>query len=141
MQIENQSCTFYVNQRPHALLFLDTVAQWYDLVVFTASLQQYAKPVIASLDRGKGLFKGALFRESCTFQRNQFMKDLTQIEPDLSKVMILDNSPSAYELQPANAIPIASWFDNPLDEDLLDLIPFLDALRYTDDVRSVLALR
>jgi TFIIF-interacting CTD phosphatase-like protein len=40
-----------------------------------------------------------------------------------------------------NGIPITTWIDNPDDEALLDLLPFLDALRFTKDVRSVLALR
>jgi len=114
-------------------------------VVFTASLQPYGDPVIEKLDRGRGMFKARYFRDSCSFDPNRgiFMKDLTICEPDgdLAKVMILDNSPSAYELQPANAIPILSWFDNPFDNELLNLLPFLEALRHTEDVTSVLSLR
>jgi CTD nuclear envelope phosphatase 1 len=40
-----------------------------------------------------------------------------------------------------NGIPIEGWISDPLDESLLDLLPFLDSLRYVDDVRSVLSLR
>lgn len=40
-----------------------------------------------------------------------------------------------------NGIPIDTWIDDPNDEALLDLLPFLDALRFTEDVRSVLSLR
>lgn len=40
-----------------------------------------------------------------------------------------------------NGIPIDSWINDPNDEALLDLLPFLDALRFTEDVRSVLSLR
>ena len=38
-----------------------------------------------------------------------------------------------------NAIPIPSWFSDPHDTALLDLLPLLDALRFTNDVRSVLS--
>ena len=38
-----------------------------------------------------------------------------------------------------NAIPIKSWFSDPHDTALLDLLPLLDALRFTNDVRSVLS--
>ena len=38
-----------------------------------------------------------------------------------------------------NAIPIKSWFSDPLDTSLLNLLPVLDALRFTADVRSVLS--
>lgn len=38
-----------------------------------------------------------------------------------------------------NAIPIKSWFSDPRDMALLNLLPVLDALRFTSDVRSVLS--
>ena len=38
-----------------------------------------------------------------------------------------------------NAIPIKSWFCDPHDTALLNLLPVLDALRFTTDVRSVLS--
>ena len=38
-----------------------------------------------------------------------------------------------------NAIPIQSWFSDPHDQCLLNLLPFLDALRFTSDVRSILS--
>lgn len=41
----------------------------------------------------------------------------------------------------ANGIPIEGWINDPNDEALLDLLPMLDSLRFTNDVRHVLALR
>lgn len=41
----------------------------------------------------------------------------------------------------ANGIPIEGWTDDPSDEALLDLLPVLDSLRFTSDVRRVLGLR
>jgi CTD nuclear envelope phosphatase 1 len=40
-----------------------------------------------------------------------------------------------------NGIPIDSWSDDRSDEKLLDILPLLDALRYVDDVRSILSLQ
>lgn len=37
-----------------------------------------------------------------------------------------------------NAIPIKSWFSDARDTALLCLLPMLDALRFCNDVRSVL---
>lgn len=39
------------------------VAAWYTVVIFTASIQEYADPVIDWLDGGKGLVTARLFRE------------------------------------------------------------------------------
>ena len=36
---------------------------------------------------------------------------------------------------PDNAIPIKSWFNDPSDTALLNLLPVLDALRFVSDVR------
>ena len=38
-----------------------------------------------------------------------------------------------------NAIPITSWFTDATDTALLCLLPLLDALRFCNDVRSVLS--
>ena len=38
-----------------------------------------------------------------------------------------------------NAIPISSWFSDFHDTALLDLLPMLDALRFTSDVRTILS--
>ena len=41
----------------------------------------------------------------------------------------------------ANGIPIEGWTNDPHDEALLDLLPVLDSLRFTSDVRHVLGIR
>ena len=42
------------------------VSAWYTLVIFTASMQEYADPVIDWLDAGRGIIGKRFFREvSC----------------------------------------------------------------------------
>ncbi|KAK7454880.1 dullard-like phosphatase [Colletotrichum acutatum] len=74
-------------------------------------------------------------------RRGAFIKDLSSVEPDLSKVMILDNSPLSYMFHQDNAIPIQGWINDPTDNDLLHLVPLLEGLQYVSDVRALLALR
>lgn len=139
--IDGMTCTFYVIKRPHVDLFLQKVAEWFDLVIFTASMQQYADPLIDQLDT-KRLVKGRLFRESCLAKEGNFVKDLGLIGQDLSSTIIVDNSPIAYSHNKENALPIENWMgDNPHDDALLNLLPFLNGLRFTSDVRSILSLR
>jgi CTD nuclear envelope phosphatase 1 len=136
------------------------------VIIFTASVRQYGDPVINMLDP-TGLVKERLFRSSCVNQRGNFVKDLAVLNRDLSQVIIVDNSPVAYTFNPRtpapafsffffllaltqvsartrteNAVPISNWMGtDPGDEELLNLLPFLDALRWTQDVRSILSLR
>lgn len=42
---------------------------------------------------------------------------------------------------PDNAIPIQGWINDPTDNDLQHLVPFLEGLQYVSDVRALLALR
>lgn len=113
--------------------------------------------MIDYLEQERKFFSGRYYRQHCTFRHGAFIKDLSSVEPDLSKVMILDNSPLSYmfhqgkmppededvesNIASDNAIPIEGWISDPTDNDLLHLIPMLEGLQYVTDVRAFLALR
>ncbi|KAI6248387.1 Nuclear envelope morphology protein 1 [Erysiphe necator] len=132
---------YWVNKRPHCDEFLRLVCKWYNLIIFTASVQEYADPVIDLLEQDRKLFSGRYYRQHCTQRQGAYIKDLSSIEPDLSKVIILDNSPLSYMFHPENAIPIEGWINDPTDNNLLHLIPLLESLQYVTDVRTFLGLR
>lgn len=133
---------YHVYKRPFVDFFLRTVSGWYTLVIFTASMKEYADPVIDWLDAGRGILVQRLFRDSCTQLPNgSYTKDLSIVEQDLSRVCLVDNSPISYNVNQANGIPIEGWTDDPSDQALLDLLPVLDSLRFTKDVRHILGLR
>ena len=125
-------------------------------------MEIYGTAVADKLDNGKGLLKRRYYRQHCTLDFGSYTKDLSAICSDLASVFILDNSPGAYRSYPGkemkslyfsknselnfgltflpdNAIPIKSWFNDPTDTALLNLLPVLDALRFVSDVRSVLS--
>ncbi|KAH8259050.1 hypothetical protein KR038_005370, partial [Drosophila bunnanda] len=129
-----------VFKRPHVDTFLNLVAKWYDLVIFTASLADYADKVLDQLDAGRGILNRRYYRQHCRADRF-FTKDLNIIGTDLCGILIIDNLPKAYVHFPDNALPIKSFFYDLEDTELLKLLPFLDALRFTRDVRSVLGRR
>ncbi|CAI6338078.1 unnamed protein product [Periconia digitata] len=132
---------YYVHKRPYCDEFLKKVCKWYNLIIFTASVQEYADPVIDWLEAERKYFAGRYYRQHCTFRNGAYIKDLAQVEPDLSKVMIIDNSPMCYIFHEDNAIPIEGWISDPTDNGLLHLIPLLEGLQYVTDVRALLALR
>ena len=94
---------YYVHKRPHCDEFLRRVCKWYNLIVFTASVQEYADPVIDWLEQERKYFSGRYYRQHCTYRNGAYIKDLSSIEPDLSKVMILDNSPLSYIFHEGNS--------------------------------------
>ena len=123
--------------RPGCQQFLEALSKHYELVIFTASLSQYADPLLDTLDT-EHLCSYRLFREHCTVLYDSHVKNLQLLGRPLQNVLIIDNSPNCYMLQPENAVPIKSWFDDPSDTQLLDLIPFLEQLAYKADVRPIL---
>ncbi|XP_043932645.1 CTD nuclear envelope phosphatase 1 [Protopterus annectens] len=129
----------YVVHKQAGVDFFETVSQWYELVVFTASMEIYGSAVADKLDNNRGVLKRRFYRQHCTLDLGSYIKDLSVVHSDLSSIVILDNSPGAYRSHPDNAIPIKSWFSDPSDTSLLNLLPMLDALRFTADVRSVLS--
>ncbi|XP_026517907.1 CTD small phosphatase-like protein, partial [Terrapene carolina triunguis] len=92
----------YVLKRPYVDEFLRRMGELFECVLFTASLAKYADPVADLLDKW-GAFRARLFRESCVFHRGNYVKDLSRLGRDLSRIIIVDNSPASYIFHPDNA--------------------------------------
>jgi RNA polymerase II subunit A small phosphatase-like protein len=66
------------------------------------------------------------------------IQDLSQLGRPIGDTIIIDNSPASYIFHPNNSVPVSSWFNDPHDTELTDLVPFLTDLAVVDDVRGVL---
>lgn len=137
VEIDGTIHQVYVLKRPYVDEFLQKMGELFECVLFTASLAKYADPVADLLDKW-GVFRTRLFRESCVFHRGNYVKDLSKLGRDLDQVVIIDNSPHSYIFHPENAVPVASWFDDMADTELLDLVPFFESLAKVNNVYSLL---
>ncbi|TYJ53952.1 hypothetical protein B9479_005429 [Cryptococcus floricola] len=137
VEIESQVHNVYVIKRPGVDRFLTEMAKYYEVVVFTASLSKYADPVLDMLDPTH-VITHRLFRESCHNHKGNYVKDLSQLGRDIHTSIIIDNSPASYIFHPNNAVPVSTWFSDPHDSELGDLVPFLADLAGVEDVRGVL---
>ncbi|XP_068655756.1 uncharacterized protein [Aristolochia californica] len=129
----------YVRCRPYLKEFMERVASLFEIIIFTASQSIYAEQLLNVLDPKRRLFRHRVFRESCVFVEGNYLKDLSVLGRDLARVIIIDNSPQAFGFQVDNGIPIQSWFHDPTDRALPELLPFLENLVGVDDVRPILA--
>ncbi|KAJ7536336.1 hypothetical protein O6H91_12G065300 [Diphasiastrum complanatum] len=137
VEIDNVAHTVYVLKRPGVHEFLEAMGKIFELVVFTASLRKYACPLLDNLDL-KSAIKHRLYRESCRQHAGGLVKDLSVLGRNLPRVIIIDNNPQSYALQPENAIPISSFIDDPKDRELTNLIPFLNSLSKVNNVIEAL---
>lgn len=138
VEIDGTIHQVYVLKRPYVEEFLRKMGEMFECVLFTASLGKYADPVTDLLDKWS-VFQSRLFRESCVFHKGNYVKDLSRLGRDLDKIVIVDNSPMSYLFHPRNAVPVVSWFDDPTDRELLDLIPFFEELSKVEDIYTFLA--
>jgi import inner membrane translocase subunit TIM50 len=67
-----------------------------------------------------------LFREGTRYKDGKYIKDLSHLNRDLSKVIIMDSNPDAFCLQPENGIALKPWKGEAKDAGLLAYIPFLE---------------
>jgi len=138
VEIDGVVYKVYVLKRPYVDLFLTEAAKYYEMVIFTASLSKYANPLLDMLDTSN-VIEHRLFRESCVLHGQAYVKDLSKLGRRMEDIIFVDNSPLSYAFQPTNAVPCLSWFDDPNDTQLRDLLPCLrTTLRDVADVRSVL---
>jgi TFIIF-interacting CTD phosphatase-like protein len=100
---------------------------------------QDAMAIINKLDT-KGYFSHHLFRVHKKSAEGELVKDLSVLNRDLSKVIVLDDNGTNLKAQPDNWLRIKPFQGDPNDRSLLTMIPLLQALANssTADVRPVL---
>lgn len=110
--------------RPFAQEFITQTSKIFEVVIFTAAVKEYADWILDRLDAGKCI-SHRLYRCSTSQQNGVYIKDLQKLGRDLSKMLIVDNSPENFQLQPENGIFIKSWYDDPSDKALEELVRVL----------------
>jgi carboxy-terminal domain RNA polymerase II polypeptide A small phosphatase len=137
--IGGQPVTFYVAKRPGVEAFLRAAARSFEVVVFTAGLQEYASLVLDRLDPDGNLFAHRLYRGACRDAGDgRLVKDLAATGRPLYRAVIVDDNPNAYALQPENAVPVAPFVDDHNDQELQRVMAFLDVTAGFDDTREAI---
>lgn len=136
VKIEDVVHFVYVAKRPGVDDFLLEMSKHYEIVIYTASLNKYADPLLDLLDVHK-VIRYRLFRESCVFYEGNYVKDLSVLDRDISSTIIIDNSPNSYLFHPENAIDCSSFIDDPRDRELDQIGSFLTGIKDAKDVRGL----
>ncbi|KAM4566797.1 mitochondrial import inner membrane translocase subunit TIM50 [Odontesthes bonariensis] len=126
-------------KRPGIDYLFQQLAPLYEIVIFTAETGMTAYPLIDSIDP-QGFVMYRLFRDATRYMEGHHVKDVSCLNRDTSKVIVVDWKREAFQLQPFNGMALKKWDGNSEDRTLYDLANFLKtiALSGVDDVRLVL---
>ena len=87
------------------------MSELYEVVIFTAAMQDYADWVLNTLDTDK-VISHRLYRQHASLNNMVYIKDLSKLGRPLNKTIIVDNVAENFSQQPDNGIFIKSWFDD-----------------------------
>ena len=133
----NKIQEIFVYKRPYLDIFLKEMNKIYNIYVFTASIEKYAKPLLKKLDKNNFIIK-KFYRESCLLSEGKFIKNLNSLNLNIKMkdIIIIDNNPFSFKFNKNNGIPIKSWHFDKSDSELIKIIPLLKYLAKTNDVRK-----
>lgn len=142
MESDGELEDMYVNVRPYLKQWVNALKSMYQIVVLTASTQDYADTILDYIDPNFELFEGRFYRENWVWTKDEvYIKDLTLFTKkwDLKDIVLVDNSAHCFGLQINNGYPIRSFTTDKQDREFYNLTQFLKVLYYFDDFREVLA--
>uniref|UniRef100_A0A8C8RKT7 Mitochondrial import inner membrane translocase subunit TIM50 n=1 Tax=Pelusios castaneus TaxID=367368 RepID=A0A8C8RKT7_9SAUR len=126
-------------KRPGIDSLFQQLAPHYEIVIFTSETGMTAFPLIDSVDP-HGFISYRLFRDATRYVDGHHVKDISCLNRDPTKVVVVDCKKEAFLLQPFNGLALKKWDGSSDDRTLFDLTAFLKtiALSGVEDVRTVL---
>lgn len=116
-------------KRPGVDKFLESLSQFYEIVVYTAEQGMTVFPILDAMDP-KHCISYKLVRDSTNFVDGHHVKDINRLNRDLTKVIVVDWNPDSVKFNPENLFKIKRWNGNDNDTDLYDLVTFLESECY-----------
>ena len=108
--------------RPGISPFLKEVGEYYELIIFTESTQEYGDLLIDAIEESNIYFDYRFYRQHTVIIDNDFVKDLNRIGRPLDKMIIVDDMPQNFRLQKENGINIKPfWGEDANDKALEEL--------------------
>ena len=125
-----------IQLRPGLNEFLSDIKPYYEIIAFSNGDKKYTDLLINSLDKNKIFFENKLYREHCIIMNNDFVKDISKLGKDLSKIIIVDNLVQNFRLNLENGINIKSFNGEINDKILKELGKILIKIaKFGGDIR------
>jgi import inner membrane translocase subunit TIM50 len=113
-------------KRPGVDKFLLDMAQYYEIVLYSPSIDAIADPVVTSLDK-QGCIMHRLYRDATYYTNGVHVKDLNRLNRNVKRMVVIDDDPSEVQFNPENLVRVKPYTDpnDRTDDTLARITPFL----------------
>jgi len=114
-------------KRPGVDKFLEDMAQYYEIVLYSPSIDGVAEPVVNALDKERGCIMHRLYREATQNVDGIHVKVLDQLNRPTKRMIVLDDDPAEVQFNTENLIRVKPYTDptDQSDNTLARITPFL----------------
>ncbi|PNI95054.1 TIMM50 isoform 8, partial [Pan troglodytes] len=98
-------------KRPGIETLFQQLAPLYEIVIFTSETGMTAFPLIDSVDP-HGFISYRLFRDATRYMDGHHVKDISCLNRDPARVVVVDCKKEAFRLQPYNGVALRPWDGN-----------------------------
>ena len=85
IKVNKKNRIVYILRRPYAIEFLKEISSYFEIVIYTASIGEYASRLLDEMDKDK-IISNRYYRESCILYKGLYIKDLRFIGKKFKKV-------------------------------------------------------
>lgn len=137
---------YYTNKRPYLEQFLEYAYENFDVAIWTAAGEDYAKEILKNIGILESSLKFLYTKDKCTLRVNHDyskyygVKNLNKIRKigyDLNRVLIIDDIRETAVENYGNLILIKSFINNSDDCELLKLISYLEKIKDEPNYRRI----
>lgn len=108
IKIDNEG-NVLCHPRPGLISFLNGIKPFYEIISFTKLSKEYSDIITKEIEGNKRLFDYNLYREHCTLIGKEFIKDISRIGRDMSKIVMVDDLDDNLKFYPYNGILIKPY--------------------------------
>jgi RNA polymerase II subunit A small phosphatase-like protein len=137
---------FAVYCRPHLSGFIDAVSGLFELAIWSAGSSGYVSGVAAALFPDPSRLRFVWASDRCTLRyhaelQERFyaknLKKVCRLGYRLEQVLMIDDTPAKLSLNYGNYVPVLPFTGDPLDDELLRILPFITQLSKVSNFRIV----
>lgn len=113
-------------KRPGVDKFLLDMAQYYEIVLYSPSIDGIADPVVAELDK-QGCIMHRIYRDGTYYHNGVHVKDLSRLNRNINRMIVIDDDMAEVQFNPENVVRVKPYTDptDRTDNTLARITPFL----------------